>query len=264
MNRLHPHMRLPSRVRRLLSLYAHFLSNRPLGPAPSSVSHLSSLSRRIGTGRSTDFDAIPSPGKTSGLARSSHSHSLRADLDVSRSNMKERPRPKPVHKPHTPDPASSPEPDEDSDENVTNDAVAEPASPSPRYRGNNLSKHGNLHLRNLSVYYIHCSIPKLVNPISDLLQKLEEPLRRILNRSRKKCRPLFVLAVTTPTLRRNLMPNQSKYMRASRHPARPTWQLLIAERAIFFAPFLLALGQMTQGPRTISRPHMITMTAPHL
>jgi hypothetical protein len=170
MSRVRPHMRPPSLVRRAPCLYVYLLTRGlvPIGPAPSSVLHSSSLSRRVGTTRSIDFDAIPSPGKTSGLGRSSHSHSLRADLDISRSRIGERPKPRPLPKPRIPDPASSPEPDGGDEEVAPNRAVAELSSPSSHYKGNNsVSKNCKLYLSNFCQYILYSPYYKLANPILD-------------------------------------------------------------------------------------------------
>jgi len=66
------HMRLQSRVRAATVLICAPLTDKLVvtGSAPSSVPHLGSLSRRIGTSRPIDFDSIPSPSKTSRLGRS--------------------------------------------------------------------------------------------------------------------------------------------------------------------------------------------------
>lgn len=105
-----------------------------IAPAPSSALHKGSLSLRLESSRSIDFDSIPSPRKTLGLSRTNHSHTLSEDLDASRNKLKEKPRPKPrpVFKPVIPTP--SPPPDvqvEDEDEDLP-EVPATPSPPRPR------------------------------------------------------------------------------------------------------------------------------------
>lgn len=75
--------------------------------APSSVSHLSSLSRRVDRSRTTDFDAIPSPGPSSGPARLSNGRS--SDLSRSFNISRSGPKPRPIPVAHHPTPSPAPQ-----------------------------------------------------------------------------------------------------------------------------------------------------------
>ena len=71
------------------------------------MSHLSSLSRRVDRSRTTDFDAIPSPGPSSGPARLSYGRS--SDLSRSFNINRSGPKPRPIPVAHHPTPSPAPQ-----------------------------------------------------------------------------------------------------------------------------------------------------------